>query len=272
MKTYIFAAGLLTISLVTMAQPSRRNEGDRRSNDRRDHNENQHQVSRDNRERNNNARFETNRDSHREFSNSRDERRNDRAISMDRGNERDRGFKREVYAYNSHRDNNYNYRPSYRRPIFDIQHRHYVEPIEIRRSRFPYRVPVCSPIIWSISMYNDYRTFYPEVSNWRYPIGYRVVSVSAYDARDYIGEVANIYGSVADTYYNPEADEYYLYLGESFPYQDFTVIIPGYEARRFSRTPEYYFSNVNISVTGYVNNGEGKPEIVVRRANQLSVY
>lgn len=269
MKTYIFAASLLTISLVTLGQPSRRNEGDKKENDRNNRNEN-HQIRRERNYQNNTARIENNRDSHREF-NYRTERRNEPVNLGNTRNDRDRSYNHEVYAYNSHRDNHYAYHSSYRRPVYDYYRRH-VEPIEIRRARFPYRVPVYRPIIWSVSMYSDYRTFYPEVRYWRYPIGYRVVSISAYDSRDYVGEVANVYGSVAETYYNPDADEYYLYLGERFPYQDFTVIIPGYEARRFRARPEFYFNNVNIAVTGYVSNTEGKPEIQVKRASQISIY
>jgi hypothetical protein len=96
--------------------------------------------------------------------------------------------------------------------------------------------------------------------------------VSAYDARDYSGEVATIYGKVADAYYNYDTDEYFLYFGDYFPNHDFSVILPGSEARRFSPDPVNYFLNQHLSVTGYVNNYDGKPEIQVRSARQIGTY
>jgi hypothetical protein len=107
---------------------------------------------------------------------------------------------------------------------------------------------------------------------WRYDIGYRIPVVPAYDAEFYIGDVAKVYGKVYDVYYEYQNDEYFLYFGDYFPYQDFSVVVPGIEARAYSRRPERFFSGSHIAVTGYVSDFEDKPEIVVRRASQIEIY
>ena len=144
--------------------------------------------------------------------------------------------------------------------------------IEVRRARYPYRAPVRTHIVWTVNLFNDFRIFYPEIHYWRYPVGYSIPSVPAYDADDYVGEVANIYGRVADVYYEFNSDNYYLYFGDYYPYQDFSVIIPGREARVLSRRPEIFFNNAYVNVTGYVTYFDNKPEIVLRRASQIDIY
>jgi hypothetical protein len=145
-------------------------------------------------------------------------------------------------------------------------------PVELRRTFHPYREPIHSDVFWSIEIRNNFRIFYPEVRYWRYDIGYRLPVVSAFYASDYIGDVARIYGKVNEVYHEYDADEYYLYIGDYYPYQDFTIIIPGHEARNFSRRPEKYFYRVNVAVTGYITEFENKPEMVLRNARQLDVY
>ena len=275
MKARIFTSIFLMISFVTFAQSSRRDGNDNRNHERINRNvENNSNRKNESRVHFDNSKNENRREFSRESNTRNENHRNDFAASVNRMPER-RGWdnNRETFRQDRYREVRSDYRSqnSFRRPILDVHYRHHIEPLEVRRVRFPFRAPFRADIMWTNSMYSDYRTFYPEVS-WRYPFGYRIISISAYDSRDYIGEVANIYGRVAETYYNIETDEYYLYIGETYPYQDFTVVIPGYEARRFSRNPDYYFANMNISVTGYVVNIEGKPEIQVRRASQINVY
>ena len=121
-------------------------------------------------------------------------------------------------------------------------------------------------------MHHDFRIFYPQVHVWRYPVGYRIVSIPAYDANGYIGEVANVYGQVVEVYYALPSDEYYLYFGDYYPYHDFTVVLPGWIASRYSSYPESYLEREDIVVTGLISTFDGKPEIVVKRESQISIY
>jgi hypothetical protein len=121
-------------------------------------------------------------------------------------------------------------------------------------------------------MWREYRLLYPEFRYWYYPTGYTVLNIPAYHAWGHIGEVRNVYGRVHEVYYAWSTDEYYLYFGGQYPYQDFTVILKGRHARRFSRNPEYYFRGRSLWVTGLVSIFEGKPEIMVKRSHQVHLY
>lgn len=121
-------------------------------------------------------------------------------------------------------------------------------------------------------MYHNYSSWYPNYNLWYYPYGYRIHTISAYDAYNYIGEIARIYGRVTEVWYSGETREYYLYIGGPYPYQDFTVIVDYSDARRFSRNPVRYFTDRNITVTGLVSLFEDKPELLVKRHTQIDVY
>lgn len=144
---------------------------------------------------------------------------------------------------------------------------------KVYRSQYhTYRSPQYVNIVWSRNMHRNYISMYPEVRYWNYDVGYRINSISAYRADLYVGNVMNVYGRVDEVYYSHETDEYFLYVGLHYPYQDFTVIVPGDVARRYSRRPGYYFNNQYIQVTGLISQYDSKPEIVVKRNSQLNLY
>ena len=121
-------------------------------------------------------------------------------------------------------------------------------------------------------MYHDYRIMYPDFRYWYYPIGYQIVTIPFYKAYYDIGEVRNVYGRVHEVYYSWSTDEYYLYFGGNYPYHDFTVIIPGRQARRFNNHPEMFFEGRYIWVTGLLSTFEGRPELIVKRTHQIHLY
>ncbi len=163
--------------------------------------------------------------------------------------------------------------PAPRRVVRPAPHITYVQqPIEYRRVHNAYRMPPNANIIWNENMYHQYVVLYPDFHLWYYPYGYAIHSISSYDAAGYIGEIARVYGMVYDTWYSPETDEYFLYFGGPYPYQDFSVVLEGRDARRFSRRPDRYFANRYISVTGLVSLWENKPEIDVKQRSQVQVY
>jgi len=146
------------------------------------------------------------------------------------------------------------------------------EPIEYRRVNFAYRAPHRIHVIWTPRMYHEYMIMYPDYSYWYYPMGYNILTISAYDALYHTGEVRNIYGMVHSVWYTWETDQYFLYFGAPYPYQDFTVIIPGRKARNFSNRPELFFEGRYIWVTGLISIYDGKPEVMIRRSSQIHLY
>jgi len=148
---------------------------------------------------------------------------------------------------------------------------HY-NPVRYRSVNYNYRVPNRVHVTWTNRMYHDYRVMYPEYGYWYYPIGYRIVTIPTYNAYYHIGEVRNVYGRVHEVYYSWTTDEYHLYFGGNHPYHDFTVIITGNHARRYDRYPEMYFEGRYMWVTGLLSTFEGRPELIVRRRNQIHMY
>ncbi|MCB8999038.1 MAG: hypothetical protein H6540_03075 [Bacteroidales bacterium] len=170
-------------------------------------------------------------------------------------------------------------RQSYRTPqpnrsvrIVNTNTSYVYHPVEYRRTYYPYKEPRHVEIIWNARMYNDYRYLYPNFDYWYYPYGYSIRTISAYDADRFIGDVARIYGRVDEVWYERQSDNYYLYFGAPYPYQDFTVILSGNDARRFSYRPERYFTNRNLVVTGLVSMWDGKPEMLIKRKSQVETY
>ncbi len=163
--------------------------------------------------------------------------------------------------------------PSQHRVVRKAPHVNYVpRPLEYRRVHYPYRMPPRINIVWNERMYREYIVLYPDFHLWYYPFGYRIHTVSSYDVSRYVGEIARVYGQVYESWYSPETDELYLYFGGPYPYHDFSIVLDGRDARKFSRHPQRYFNNRYIAVTGLVSLWEDKPEIVVRKRSQLEAY
>ena len=160
-------------------------------------------------------------------------------------------------------------------------HYHYAYPT--RKVKFHYHhntyannyhvlyYPSYNEIYWNRNMYRDYRRWYPEY-HWRYNYGYRISSISVFDAKYNLGEVAMVYGRVYATWHNKETDDYLLFFGGDFPYQQFTVVVPGHVARKFSWRPERYFLGEHLTISGLITTFDGSPEIVVKNKRQLGLY
>lgn len=141
-----------------------------------------------------------------------------------------------------------------------------------RVKHYSYRAPVHVDIVWTRDMHRNYLRMYPDFHYHNYKYGYRINSISAYHADYYVGDVKNVYGKITEVFYSRESDEYFLYVGPHYPYHDFTIVVPGYIARKYSRRPEYFFNHEYVNVTGLITAFDGKPEIVVKRDYQINIY
>lgn len=132
--------------------------------------------------------------------------------------------------------------------------------------------PRYSEIIWTRSMHRHYTGLYPNYTGWHYSQGYRIQTMSVFDAEYNVGEIARVYGRVYATWYNKETDDLLLFFGGEYPVQAFTMVVPGNVARRYSWRPERYFLGQHISATGLITMFEGKAEMLVKKRSQLNVY
>jgi hypothetical protein len=126
-------------------------------------------------------------------------------------------------------------------------------------------------IIWTSKMHRFYIGLYPGYT-WHYPVGYHIQTMSVFDTRYNLGEVARVYGRVYGTWYNGETDDLLLFFGGEFPNQVFTMIVPGKIARRYHWRPEKYLLGQHIFATGLITSFEGKPEMVIKDKSQLNIY
>ena len=131
--------------------------------------------------------------------------------------------------------------------------------------------PSYGEIYWTRNMYRDYHRWYPEF-HWTYSYGHRIQTISIWDAKYNLGEVAMVYGRVYATWYNEETDDYLLFFGGEFPYQQFTAVLPGYVARKYSWRPARFFPGEHVTITGLITTYDGSPEIVVKNKRQISLY
>ena len=131
--------------------------------------------------------------------------------------------------------------------------------------------PAYHEIYWNHSMYRDYNRWYPNY-RWRYDYGYRIQTISIFDAKYNLGEVAMVYGRVYASWHNKETDDYLLFFGGDYPAQQFTVVLPGRIARKFSWRPERYFLGEHMTVTGLITTFDGIPELIVKNRTQIGIY
>jgi len=131
--------------------------------------------------------------------------------------------------------------------------------------------PTYTNIYWTRHMYRNYRKWYPDFY-WNYNYGHRIQTVSVFDAKYNLGEVAMVYGRVYATWHNKETDDFLLFFGGDFPYQAFTVVLPGHVARKYSWRPQRFFLGEHITATGLITTFDGSPEMVVKNKRQISLY
>lgn len=175
-------------------------------------------------------------------------------------------FRREYRDYDA-----WNHRRAIR-VVYSHHHNYIPLSWEIRRSRYYHRMPLHIDLIWTPLLFHRFMFYYPTHDTWEMEFGTPIETISAYEAQEYAGTVRRVYGKVDEVYYSPEDENYILYIGAPFPYQDMSVVIPRDIARNFSRNPKWYFENEFVWIVGLINIWEGKPEIIVRDEDQIRKY
>ncbi len=172
---------------------------------------------------------------------------------------------RKYNTRNYYGGNHYHYAYPTRNVKFNYHHDTYINHYHVLY------YPTYGNIYWTRNMYRNYHRWYPGY-HWRYNFGHRIQTISVFDAQYNLGEVAMVYGRVYSTWHNRETNDFLLFFGGDFPNQQFTVVIPGHIARKFSWRPERYFLGEHITVNGLITTFDGSPEIVVKNKRQLGLY
>jgi len=98
-------------------------------------------------------------------------------------------------------------------------------------------------------------------------------SIKLDEAVAHVGDSITVTGKVFSTRYfeNSKDAPTLMNLGAAYPNQLLTVVIYGESRSKFSQSPEVFYKNKNITVSGRVELYKNQPQIVVRDASQLSV-
>lgn len=147
----------------------------------------------------------------------------------------------------------------------------HVHPITVKHHYRVLYYPAHREIVWNRRMHRYYVDLYPGIS-WRYYYGYRIQTLSAFEARYNVGEIGRVYGRVYATWYNRESDDLLLFFGGEYPSQEFTMIVPGNIARRHSWRPSKYFLGKHVMSTGLITNYNGKPEMIIKKYSQFELF
>ncbi len=96
-------------------------------------------------------------------------------------------------------------------------------------------------------------------------------TISPEDAINHIGQQATVCGNVASTHFSfrSKGQPTFINLNRPYPSQIFTVLIWGSDRGNFPGSPENYYRNKRICVSGMIQQYRGTPEIIVRSANQI---
>ncbi len=96
--------------------------------------------------------------------------------------------------------------------------------------------------------------------------------LSAAEAKDHVGEMATVCGTVASTRYATSTKEQptFLNLDKAYPNQIFTIVIWGSNRTKFG-TPEVDYKGKRICITGKIAEYRGVPEIVADDPKQITM-
>jgi hypothetical protein len=105
-----------------------------------------------------------------------------------------------------------------------------------------------------------------------WPIAARTAPLNAEEAASHVGENAAVCGLVASARYAAQATAAptFLDFGKPYPNQSFTAIIFGGDRTKFG-APEISLSEKQVCVRGKIFLYQGKPEIILREPEQISV-
>ena len=96
--------------------------------------------------------------------------------------------------------------------------------------------------------------------------------ISYQDARKYIGHKKTVEGTIVGTYKHTNTEGGIIFLNFHDPYEGyFTAVIWSDNWDKFQESPDIFYKNKKVRVTGEIEDHEGSPEIVVNNIDQIEV-
>lgn len=97
-------------------------------------------------------------------------------------------------------------------------------------------------------------------------------TLTADEAKNHIGETATVCGGVAGTHYaaSSRGNPTFVNVGAPYPRQPFTILIWGEDLPKFNPKPATW-DGKRVCATGQITSYQGRPEIVAKAPEQISV-
>ena len=96
--------------------------------------------------------------------------------------------------------------------------------------------------------------------------------ISYQDASKYIGQKKTVEGTIIGTYKHANTEGGIIFLNFHDPYEGyFTAVIWSDNWDKFPESPDIYYKNMKVRVTGKIEEHKGSPEIVVNDIDQIEV-
>jgi DNA/RNA endonuclease YhcR with UshA esterase domain len=94
--------------------------------------------------------------------------------------------------------------------------------------------------------------------------------IKACDAHKHIGEEGIVVGKVVGAYRSKQ-NNIFLNFENTYPNHCFTAVILSKSLQNFNSFNEKSLLEKNVSVSGFIKNYNGKPEIIVKYSDQIKV-
>jgi exonuclease VII large subunit len=96
-------------------------------------------------------------------------------------------------------------------------------------------------------------------------------TVALTDIRNYVGKTVTVCEKVKSTFKTREHEHSFLNFGDVYPNQQLTVVIKKKHLKNFSYVPVTFLAGKTICVTGKVYLYKGKPQLRVKKENQVEI-
>ena len=99
------------------------------------------------------------------------------------------------------------------------------------------------------------------------------ITITAYDAADHPGTVADVCGTIVSADYRPDVggQPTFLNFEKPHPNQVFTAVIWGANRGKWRTPPEQAYLNRRICVTGRIQMHDGTPQVEIEFREQIRV-
>ena len=106
-----------------------------------------------------------------------------------------------------------------------------------------------------------------------YNISYSQTEISSNKAKDYVGEYVTVTGKIKEI---KESSAGYIFLNfeKKYPNNPLTIVIYASDCENMQsdfRTNLVYLVNETVTVSGIIENYQNKPEIILKKEEQLAV-